>query len=226
ALYHESLDLFRDQGSPLGTAEVLLDLGRAAHHQGDSARALALYQESLALLDELGGTHMIAICLERLAGLLGARGEPERAARLFGAAESLRESLVSPLRPVHRADYERDLAAARARLDPAAWAAAWEAGRVVSSEQAIAEARRAAPEPEATRHPASGSTGALTPRERQVIALIARGYSNRAIAEALVITERTAEIHVGNILGKLGFTSRAQAAAYAVAQGLADPSVG
>jgi DNA-binding CsgD family transcriptional regulator len=62
----------------------------------------------------------------------------------------------------------------------------------------------------------------LTPRERQVIALIAQGFSNRAIAEALVISEKTAQIHVGNILGKLGFSSRAQAAAYAVEHGLAD----
>ena len=62
----------------------------------------------------------------------------------------------------------------------------------------------------------------LTRRERQVIALVARGYSNRAIAEALVISEKTAEIHVSNILGKLGFSSRAQAAAYAVEHRLAD----
>jgi len=55
-----------------------------------------------------------------------------------------------------------------------------------------------------------------------VIALIAQGRSNREIAEALTISEKTAQIHVGNILGKLGFSSRAQAAAYAVEQGLAD----
>jgi DNA-binding CsgD family transcriptional regulator len=70
--------------------------------------------------------------------------------------------------------------------------------------------------------PAKGPTrkGELTARERQVIALIAQGYSNRQIAEALTISEKTAEIHVGNILGKLGLTSRAQAAAYAVQHGL------
>jgi DNA-binding NarL/FixJ family response regulator len=56
----------------------------------------------------------------------------------------------------------------------------------------------------------------LTRREREVITLIARGYSNRAIAEALVISEKTAEIHVSNILGKLGVASRTQAAAYAI----------
>ena len=65
-------------------------------------------------------------------------------------------------------------------------------------------------------------SGTLTPRERQVLALIAQGASNRAIADKLVIAERTAEIHVSNILGKLGVSSRTQAAAYALAQGLAD----
>ena len=64
----------------------------------------------------------------------------------------------------------------------------------------------------------------LTRREREVIALIARGYGNRAIAGALVISERTAENHVANILGKLGCISRAQAAAYAVEHGLAVPA--
>jgi DNA-binding NarL/FixJ family response regulator len=59
-----------------------------------------------------------------------------------------------------------------------------------------------------------------------VIALIAQGHSNRQIAEALTISEKTAEIHVGNILGKLGLTSRAQAAAYAVAHDLADAARG
>lgn len=66
----------------------------------------------------------------------------------------------------------------------------------------------------------------LTPREREVAALLARGLSNRGIAEALVITETTAEVHVKHILGKLGFQSRAQAAVWAAEHGLqraADP---
>jgi DNA-binding CsgD family transcriptional regulator len=61
----------------------------------------------------------------------------------------------------------------------------------------------------------------LTRREREVAALIARGASNRAIAQALFLSEKTVETHVSNILGKLAFTSRAQVAAYAVEQGLA-----
>lgn len=68
---------------------------------------------------------------------------------------------------------------------------------------------------------AAGHGGILTPREREVIALIARGLSNREIAEELFISRKTTEIHVGNILSKLACVSRAQAAAYAVAHGLA-----
>jgi DNA-binding CsgD family transcriptional regulator len=62
--------------------------------------------------------------------------------------------------------------------------------------------------------------GDLTPREREVLALLAEGCTNRDIAHALFITEGTAELHVSHILGKLGCATRAQAAAYAVAHGL------
>ena len=53
---------------------------------------------------------------------------------------------------------------------------------------------------------------ALTHREREVLGGVARGLSNRAIAEELGITERTARTHVSNILAKLGLASRTQAA--------------
>jgi DNA-binding NarL/FixJ family response regulator len=56
---------------------------------------------------------------------------------------------------------------------------------------------------------------ALTAREHEVVALIARGASNRAIAEELFISPATAARHVANILGKLGFNSRSQVAAWA-----------
>jgi DNA-binding CsgD family transcriptional regulator len=61
----------------------------------------------------------------------------------------------------------------------------------------------------------------LTTREREVAGLMARGLSNREIADALVITEGTAEVHVKHILGKLGFKSRSQVAVWATQQGLA-----
>jgi DNA-binding NarL/FixJ family response regulator/DNA-binding MarR family transcriptional regulator len=68
--------------------------------------------------------------------------------------------------------------------------------------------------------PAPRPPDGLTPREREVLTLVTRGLSNRAIAEALVISEKTAEVHVRNILSKLGLSSRTQAATYALEHGL------
>lgn len=68
--------------------------------------------------------------------------------------------------------------------------------------------------PDAARLQPSGSANVLSAREIQVIRLIAAGESNRQIAAALVISERTVERHVSNIFGKLGITSRAAATAY------------
>jgi DNA-binding NarL/FixJ family response regulator len=129
----------------------------------------------------------------------------------FEEARSLRrraESLLYLSHPQARAAALRDLAAARAIF------ARLGAARELEAAEALM--RRHEPQPLVVRR------GELTPRERQVIALIAQGYSNRAIAQTLVISEKTAEVHVGNILSKLGFSSRVQAAAYAIEQGFVD----
>jgi DNA-binding NarL/FixJ family response regulator len=61
---------------------------------------------------------------------------------------------------------------------------------------------------------------ALTPREREIVVLVAQGKSNHDIAATLVISERTARTHVSNVLSKLGLASRTQAALWAVREGL------
>lgn len=71
------------------------------------------------------------------------------------------------------------------------------------------------------REAAKRANGGLTAREREVAALVAQGKTSREIADLLVVSERTAEVHVSNILGKLGFTSRTQIAVWAVEHGLA-----
>ncbi|TMD48218.1 MAG: hypothetical protein E6I93_13670, partial [Chloroflexi bacterium] len=65
--------------------------------------------------------------------------------------------------------------------------------------------------------------GGLTERERQVATLIAQGRSNREIAEALVISYRTVETHIANIMFKLSYTARSQVAAWVVEKGLMNP---
>jgi hypothetical protein len=108
--------------------------------EGDPDEAGALLAECLTLLRELKNNGTMPECLEVLAALAGARGQGEQAARLFGAAAALRDSLASPLPPVYQAQYTRDLTAARAHTDETTWAAAWEAGYALSPDEAIAAA--------------------------------------------------------------------------------------
>ena len=138
--YAQCLPLFHEFGDRRGVASVFLDLGRVAHAHWDEVKAHGYYAESLAIFGEFMDKQRIPECLEGIAGLVSAAGQPAQAARLFGAAESLRESAGVPMPPVQRAAYERDLAAARAALDGAAFAAAWAAGRALSMEQAVAYA--------------------------------------------------------------------------------------
>jgi predicted ATPase/DNA-binding XRE family transcriptional regulator len=136
--YAESLAAFRELGQR-DIAHVYLALGRLARTQGDTTQARTYYTQSLALFREFMDKQRFPECLEDIAGLSGA-AQPASAARLFGAAEAVRESAGIPLPPIRRPAYERDLAAARAQLDQVAWETAWAAGRALTLEQAIAEA--------------------------------------------------------------------------------------
>ena len=89
---------------------------------------------------ELRAKEFITEALEHLAGISGARGHTERAARLYGAAEVLRESLKAPLPPPERSFFERHLAVAYGQLDQGAWEEALAEGRSMTLEQAVAYA--------------------------------------------------------------------------------------
>ena len=225
AWLHEGLALARQIGDVWGLCSWLLGAGQLAWLRGQYDRAAALLREDLRLWDELGSPSGIAMALETLAWVTGAQGLTARAARLFGAAAAAREAVGTAVFPAGRADQARAEAAARADLGDAAFEAAWAAGQAMPRQQAF-EYALAADEPLTTgtapQEDAAGSRSPdpLTPREREVAVLVARGLTNRQIAEALVISERTADTHVGNILGKLGLATRAQVAVWAVEQGL------
>jgi tetratricopeptide (TPR) repeat protein len=143
ALYKEYLahhPLFNDTRGRGYKAGVLLGLGECSCLEGDHAGARACYEESLALCRELEYSQAIAACLEGLAELHGAQGGLVRAARLIGAAATLREATATCLKPPVRAVRERHVAAVRAALGEDAFAVALEAGRTMSIEEACADA--------------------------------------------------------------------------------------
>ena len=129
----ESLTCFRDAGDSLGIAHALARLGSMAAHQGDYRRAQELLTESLVLLATIGHNFLIGNTLEMLARL-GAqrwqRSAAERAARLFGAVEALRDSLGVHLNPVTRASDDPAIVILRSKLEEAILAAAWRGGSV------------------------------------------------------------------------------------------------
>jgi predicted ATPase/class 3 adenylate cyclase/Tfp pilus assembly protein PilF len=137
ALYEESLKIKHELGDKRGIAYTLIHLGGVASRQGDVAAARTLHVESLAIRRELWDRPGIAECLEGFADLAGVQGQPRRVARLFGAAEGLREAVGAPLPPSVRADYDGKVAAVRASLGEAELARAWAEGRAMTLEQAI-----------------------------------------------------------------------------------------
>ena len=144
ALHEESLAIWRELGNKAGIAMSLNNLGNVAYAQGDYTSARALHEESLGIKRELGDKAGIAKSLYNLGELAGVTHEPERAAQLFGAAEALRVLINTPITTQERAEYDGAVGAVKAQMDEAAFAAAWEAGRKMTMEEAVAYALESA----------------------------------------------------------------------------------
>jgi predicted ATPase/DNA-binding CsgD family transcriptional regulator len=220
-LHRQAIELFREQKDDWSIRYATTNLASLERNRADIIRATAV--SSIQHYWERGDHRSLASALEYLAGR-GDTGSPEERVRLLAAAHSLRESLGTPSPQSEGEDVERHLAAARAQLGEARFAATWAEGCAMSLEQVVSalEADRPAPvpAPAAPRKRGLGPSDELTRREREVAVLLARGYTDRQIAEELTITEGTAGIHVHHILEKLGFRSRVQVAGWALAQGL------
>jgi hypothetical protein len=123
----------RPPGGSRGSLRYALDnLGWAALVRKDHERAKALHEESLVLCKEIGDKDIGSGSLEGLACSAASRGEAQRAARLFGAAEALREAVGYHQTPRERALREPYLAAARSRLSEAEWEVAFAEGQAMS----------------------------------------------------------------------------------------------
>jgi predicted ATPase/DNA-binding CsgD family transcriptional regulator len=212
AHYEESLAIFREEGDIAHISVNLHNLGHVANHEGDYEQARQLFTESLLISNDLGNKHIVADALRGLAGVAAREGQPQRSARLFGAAEAMSSSFAGRSNPVDWSANEENLAVARSQLDNETWERLWAEGHEITLDQVVAYVQAASDDVPSTPEfdQESQPPGGLTRRELEVALLVAEGKSNREIAEAFVIAERTVEGHVSNILSKLGFRSRTQ----------------
>jgi predicted ATPase/DNA-binding CsgD family transcriptional regulator len=226
ALHQQSLAIWQVLGDTEGIAYALHHLGDCSLAQGDGIAAAKYLQGSLQTSATLGWSLGIVNALEGVAGVAAWFARPVAALQLAAAAAHLRQTFAIQPSAARAHLLARRLEPARQALSEAERAAAWATGSARDLEWSVGEALAelaamiASAVPPA--HPPSPPPpGGLTAREHDVAILIAQGYPNRAIAKKLVVSVKTVEAHMSRILTKLGFSSRAQVAAWAVARGLA-----
>jgi predicted ATPase/transcriptional regulator with XRE-family HTH domain len=138
AVWEEYLELARGLRDKSATALVLSNLALVARDEGRYTDAHQLSAESIALCREIGDRRVISHIMSRMGGQAMLEGDPERAARLFGVAEMMLGQIGAKLPPSIRKDQEHFETIAQNRLGEKAYKAAWEEGKALSLEQAVA----------------------------------------------------------------------------------------
>jgi predicted ATPase/DNA-binding CsgD family transcriptional regulator len=206
-----ALELARAVGDREGTAMAVRLLAVLARESGDDAAAAGHFAEGLRLSAEVGDAPNIVFCVQGLAAI---EADPEHAVRLWAAADALLERTDAG-GYITRPDQEpvrRAVAGARAALGEDRFAAAWADGRALSPSDLLALALHRCAERPAPQADPDG----LTPREAEVLDLIAAGRANKQIAGELSISVSTVEQHVTRLYAKIGARGRADAAVHAL----------
>lgn len=217
ACVREMLAIVEPRGEGLDRSFVLWVDALAAWLRQDLRAATERGLECLRLKQACGSDdrYGLALCLELLAWITAGQQRHRRAATLLGAANALWADVGASIASYRHLVGHHDVCERQVRdaLGAAAFADACGNGQNLALDDmltfALEERRDTTPPPQ------DDTPTPLTRRERQVAELIADGLSNKEIAARLVIARRTAEGHVENVLQKLGFTSRAQIAAWA-----------
>lgn len=215
-------------GDKWSTNQALLLLANIDLAEGDFTRAAGLCRRGMAGLREFGLEAALVDPLDVLGCALAGLGQYEAAARVWGAATAIREASRLTPSAGRRADIHFDAFVARARdaLGAERLAAAIAAGAALSLDDAVAlaappaspdTAALSAASPAIPPAPTTGSP--LTPRETEVLRLIAQGRTNQQIAVALTMSTHTVHRHISHILTKLDAPSRSAAVATATQRG-------
>jgi DNA-binding CsgD family transcriptional regulator len=226
----QAADLARETGDLYALEIMLLNLGSAALLDGDLGEARPLFTEALRIACEIDDRVAQFYLLAALGCHAAEAGQARLAARLIAAADAERSGAGANVMPFLAPALARATESAAATLGPAGFAAESEAGRSLGRDAAL---RLALGQPAAGQAASPGTAGPgtsgrspgvpgpLGPREADVARLVADGLTNKQIGTRLFISERTVDAHVRSILNKLGFSSRAQIAAWMVTDPLA-----
>ena len=219
-LLEEALRIGRTDDLKISTALALGAAANASLESGDPAGAWRHRRDQMTLYAELKHHEGIANNLRGVAVLCRLRNQPEAAVRLLSAGVALHERLGLTYHTFrHARDVGEEFEKLRIVLPEAVFDAARAAGGAMTMEEAAAYALEVLSENGATCDPSPPD--GLTPRETEVLSLIAAGRSNRQMAEDLYLSIRTVERHVANIYRKIDVHNRAEAARYALEHGLA-----
>jgi non-specific serine/threonine protein kinase len=222
-LHAQARTIFLEIDERRGLAWSAKNLGTLAAQQGRLDDARVLLREALTHYEALRDRSGVVDALEGFAEIAHAERRPEIEGILFSVAQGIREEIGEPvpasMRERHNAGIERVRRALGQRFDRI-----WAEGQATSPEDAIAAAltmdSRNPPVPLRQREPEVGPAHTLSPREIEVVRLIAEGKSTKEIAEALYISVRTVGTHITNIFGKLDVSSRSALTAYAHRTGI------
>jgi len=225
ALTQEGLALARELGDKLFIVQTLETLGSIALSQGDLQQAISCFTEGYTLASELGNELLVSWYLVGLARVEVAQHQLKRAARLFAAAE-IRYDLDKQMSPDQRDDYHRTLSSLHAQLGEQVFNVVWAEGSKMTLEQILAASDELKTPERVTLassspnidQPPPGLIDAndLTPRELDVLRLVAQGLTDVQIAEKLVISPRTVNAHLTSIYRKINVSSRSAATRYAI----------
>ena len=223
--FTESLRLNQEVGHQQSISRSFFSLACGLALRKDYAQACTLYKEGLAIAIALEHPGLIASCLEGLAIVGTALGQHTWSARLWGAAEAVRPNHAQSLPQVMHASNEQAQTAARTHLGEKLFASAWEEGRAMSAQQALAAqepislagqvSTRSVNTPGKTR-----ISHHLTRRETEVLRLVVEGLTNAQIAQQLTLSTGTVNWYVRSICSKLAVSSRTAATRIAIEQHL------
>ena len=199
-------------------AQALTTRARVALAENEPGQAERDVHDALTRAAETRAHLFVPDLLECLVHLAHLAGSHLEAARLLGAAHGVRERTGIVRFRVYDADYEALMQATRQALSDKDFDEAWAAGAALSTDEAIAYARRGRGE---RKRPPSG-WDSLTPTERDVVRLVSEGLGNKDIGDRLFISPRTVQTHLTHVYAKLGLTSRMQLAQEAARRSVLD----